>query len=65
MPKESEDKDQLSDILYQQHQANPLLMPLVDPFWPDEERDIYFTDDGKQSDKMFLRGKFISIYSNK
>ena len=56
MSMESETKDDLLSILYEKHDANPIMMPLVDPILSCVERETYFTEDGKKIDRMFLAG---------
>ena len=53
---ESETKDDLLHILYEKHDANPCMMPLVDPKLYPEERDIYYTEVGKKADRIYRGG---------
>ena len=56
MSMESETKDDLLSILYEKHDANPILMPLVDPSLHPVERDTYFTEDGKKIYHVYMGG---------
>ena len=56
MSMESETKDDLLSTLYEKHDANPIMMPLVDPSLDPVERDIYFTEDGKKIYRMYMGG---------
>ena len=56
IPMESETKDDLLHILHEKHDTNPCMMPLVDPNIYHEERDIYYTEVGKQADRIYRGG---------
>ena len=56
MSMESETKDDLLSTLYEKHDANPIMMPLVDPSLDPVERDTYFTEDGKKTYCMYTGG---------
>ena len=56
MSMESETKDDLLHTLYEKHDTNSIMMPLVDLLLSPVERDTYFTEDGKKIDQMFLDG---------